>query len=192
MAAENSYGMPSCMRILAILCISFRHAIQSNRTCWMTIPRVQSCKQVIVLTVSTFTSPHGISGNALLCPCKRVFAIRRKRLQPDRMNNRPFPERRRQHDNASGQSLVLKTNLARHALRRAFTNIAPGQSLALQSVIKSAELRMFRRDFIDVTAEIGVSADIQAGDSEELLPFKGSASLKIIGRDTLERDAQRH
>jgi len=95
-------------------------------------------------------------------------------------------------DNASGQSQVLKTNLARHALRRAFTNIAPGQSLALLSVIKSTELRMFRRDFIDVTAEIGVSTDIQAGDSEELLPFKGTARLKIIGRDTLERDAQRH
>ncbi|MDN2712318.1 hypothetical protein O0880_23085 [Janthinobacterium sp. SUN118] len=94
-------------------------------------------------------------------------------------------------DNASEQSQVLKTGLANHALKRAFTRIAPGQSVALQSIIKNSELLMFRKEFVDVTAEIGVSTNIQAGDSEELLPFKGSASLKIIGKDTLEREAQR-
>ncbi|AQR68809.1 hypothetical protein BZG29_11020 [Janthinobacterium sp. LM6] len=94
-------------------------------------------------------------------------------------------------DNASEQSQVLKTGLANHALKRAFTPIAPGQSIALQSVIKHTELRMFRTEFIDVTAEIGVSAGIQTAGSEEALPFKGGASLKIIGKDTLEREAQR-
>ncbi|MED5596806.1 hypothetical protein [Janthinobacterium sp. P210006] len=94
-------------------------------------------------------------------------------------------------DNVSEQSQVLKTGLANHALKRAFTTIAPGQSIALQSIIKHTELRMFRKDFVDVTAEIGVSAAIELAGSEETLPFKGGASLKIIGKDTLEREAQR-
>lgn len=94
-------------------------------------------------------------------------------------------------DNVSEQSQVLKTGLANHALKRDFTTIAPGQAIALQSVIKHTELLLFRKEFVDVTAEIGVSAGIQTAGSEETLPFKGGASLKIIGRDTLEREAQR-
>ncbi|MDZ5636154.1 MULTISPECIES: hypothetical protein [unclassified Janthinobacterium] len=94
-------------------------------------------------------------------------------------------------DNVSEQSQVLKTGLANHALKRDLTTIAPGQSIALQSVIKHTELLLFRKEFVDVTAEIGVSAGIQTAGNEETLPFKGGASLKIIGRDTLEREAQR-
>ncbi|WP_058047863.1 hypothetical protein [Janthinobacterium sp. Ant5-2-1] len=94
-------------------------------------------------------------------------------------------------DNASERSQVLKTGLADHALKRAFTTIAPGQSVALQTIIKHTELLLFRKEFVDVTAEIGVSAGIRTAGSEEALPFKGGASLKIIGRDTLEREAKR-
>lgn len=94
-------------------------------------------------------------------------------------------------DNVSEQSQVLKTGLANHALKRAYTRIAPGQSIALQTIIKNTELLLFRKEFVDVTAEIGVSAAIQVAGSEEPLPFKGGASLKIIGKDTLEREAQR-
>ncbi|MBW3511550.1 MULTISPECIES: hypothetical protein [Janthinobacterium] len=100
-------------------------------------------------------------------------------------------------DNVSEQSQVLKTGLANHALKRAFTTIAPGQSIALQSIIKHTELLLFRKEFVDVTAEIGVSAGIRIGGGaasdagEETLPFKGGTSLKIIGRDTLEREAKR-
>lgn len=97
----------------------------------------------------------------------------------------------------SEQSQALKTGLASHALRRAFTIIAPGQSLALLSIIKHTELLLFRKEFVDVTAEIGVSAGIRIGGGgaldagEETLPFKGGTSLKITGRDTLEREAKR-
>ena len=94
-------------------------------------------------------------------------------------------------DNVSEQSQVLKTGLADHALKRAFTTIAPGQSVALQTIIKHTELLLFRKEFVDVTAEIGVSAGIRTAGSEEALPFKGGTSLKIIGRDTLEREAKR-
>jgi hypothetical protein len=94
-------------------------------------------------------------------------------------------------DNVSEQSQVLKTGLAKHALKRDFTPIGPGQSVALHTIIKNTELQLFRKEFVDVTAEIGVSAGIQVAGSEEALPFKGGASLKIIGKDTLEREAQR-
>ncbi|MGK5005010.1 hypothetical protein [Janthinobacterium sp. LB2P70] len=100
-------------------------------------------------------------------------------------------------DNVSEQSQILKTSLADHALKRAFTTIAPGQSVALQTIIKHTELLLFRKEFVDVTAEIGVSAGIRIGGGaasdigEETLPFKGGTSLKIIGRDTLEREAKR-
>ncbi|NHQ91364.1 hypothetical protein [Janthinobacterium lividum] len=94
-------------------------------------------------------------------------------------------------DNASERSQVLKTGLADHALKRAFTTIAPGQSVALQTIIKHTELLLFRKEFVDVTAEIGVSAGIRTDGSEEALPFKGGTNLKIIGRDTLEREAKR-
>lgn len=91
-------------------------------------------------------------------------------------------------DNPSERSQVLKTGLADHALKRSFTTIAPGQSVALHSIIKNSELLMFRHEFVDVTAEIGVSAAVRVGDAEELLAFKGGARVKIVGRDTLERE----
>ncbi len=92
-------------------------------------------------------------------------------------------------DNPSQAKTILKTGMADHALKTVFTRLRPGESAVVTSIVKDRELRSFRADYVDLTAEVGISAQIQVAGAPETVQFRGSGQLKIIGKDTLERDA---
>ena len=85
-------------------------------------------------------------------------------------------------DPVSGRSQPQRISLANRALRSVFTAIAPGQSIALDDVLKASQLRQFGEK-IDLTAEIGVSTTITVGTAGATQPFEGKVTLRIAGRD---------
>ena len=85
-------------------------------------------------------------------------------------------------DPVSGRSQPQRISLANRALRSVFTTIAPGQSIALDDVVRASQLRQFGQK-IDLTAEIGVSATITVGTAGTTRPFEGNVTLSIAGRD---------
>lgn len=85
-------------------------------------------------------------------------------------------------DPVSGRSQPQRISLADRALRSVFTAIAPGQSIALDDVVRASQLRQFGQK-IDLTAEIGVSATITVGTAGTTRPFEGNVTLSIAGRD---------
>lgn len=84
-------------------------------------------------------------------------------------------------DPASGRSQPQRISLADHELRGVFTAVAPGQSIALDDVIRASALRQFGEK-IDVRAEIGVSATISVGTDGATQPFEGKVTLRIASQ----------
>lgn len=92
-------------------------------------------------------------------------------------------------DPASGRSQPQRISLANRALRSVFTAIAPGQSIALDDVLKASQLRQFGEK-IDLTAEIGVSTTITVGTAGTTQPFEGTVTLRIAGRDVPSKSSE--
>ena len=93
------------------------------------------------------------------------------------------------HNPASGRSQPQRISLADRALRSVFTGIAPGQSIALDDVVKASQLRQFGEQ-VDVTAEIGVSTTITVGTAGATRPFEGTVTLSIGGRDVAPKSSE--
>ena len=94
-------------------------------------------------------------------------------------------------DTETGARQSLKTGLANHKLMKEFKQLAPGDSLTIKTIIKEREITSFRSQFVDLTAEIIVGARILIVDRQETVPFDSTETLRILGKDTLEREAQR-
>jgi hypothetical protein len=72
----------------------------------------------------------------------------------------------------------LKPNLADQKLREKFTPIPISGSVSVEWVIMSEELKQFGNDYVDVSAEIIIMADIRV--KEEKIEFRDSSTLRII------------
>ncbi len=92
-------------------------------------------------------------------------------------------------DNVTQESQQLKVERPR-ASKDKLVRLQPGQSFTINTVIKDREILRVRREFVDVTAELNVSAEIQVGSSDERVRTSDSQRIRIVGRDTLERDAK--
>lgn len=94
-------------------------------------------------------------------------------------------------DKETQAKAVLKTGLPKFALKKVFTTIKPGEVIHLSSILKAQEITEFRLKLIDVTALIELSAKVKVNDpalppEHELSDFESSATLRILGKDTLE------
>jgi hypothetical protein len=67
------------------------------------------------------------------------------------------------------------------------SSIKPGQRVAFNTVIKPAEITLFRLDYIDLTAEFLISTTMRLNSDKEA-PYKGTTALRIVGTDTYERE----
>jgi hypothetical protein len=94
-------------------------------------------------------------------------------------------------DRETGAAKALKTELTDHALKNDYTMLRPGETLTLTTLIGGTEITSLRPKYVDLVAEFGITADIKVPDSEEPVRARGAGQLKIIGRDTLERDQAR-
>lgn len=94
-------------------------------------------------------------------------------------------------DRETGASKTLKTELADHALMKDFTMLQPGETLTLTTLIRGREITALREKYVDLVAEFGITTNIKVPDSEEPVRARGAGQLKIIGKDTLERDQAR-
>ena len=83
-------------------------------------------------------------------------------------------------DTRTKREAFLKPNLADLALREQYTPIQPGDSVLLEWVITSSELKQFGERYVDVTAEIMLEATIQA--QGELVTFQGADKLHIVSK----------
>ena len=90
-------------------------------------------------------------------------------------------------DNLSGAEKILKVGLANHDLKSKFTTLAPNETLSVTSVIRTSELTSLRKEYVDLTLEVGVSANVKVRNSDEPEKYQGRARIRIIGKDTLER-----
>ena len=95
-------------------------------------------------------------------------------------------------DNVTRAQKTLKIGLANHDWMVQFTTLAPGEALTITSVIKASELTSLRKEYVDLTAEIGITINVKVPGSEEPVKYKGSGRAKIIGKDTLDRDQHVH
>lgn len=93
-------------------------------------------------------------------------------------------------DRETGQQKILKLGMPDRALLKDLTTLNPGETLSMSTVINEAELTAFRTEYIDLVAEIGFTAKIRVPDQEEPVQAKGSSTLRIIGKDTLERETR--
>ncbi len=75
----------------------------------------------------------------------------------------------------------LRPNIADLALREEFTAIQPGDSVLIEWVITSHELKQFGGPYVDVFADITVMATIQA--HKELTEFEGTDTLHIVSKE---------
>jgi len=78
-------------------------------------------------------------------------------------------------------STNLPTHPADGDLLEKFTTIQPGASVSMPWVIKPSELEQFAGDYVDVSAEITIMADILVGEKKE--NFIGSDTIRIIGKN---------
>lgn len=92
-------------------------------------------------------------------------------------------------DNVTQESQQLQVKRPR-ASREKLMRLQPGQSFTINTVIKDRENLRVRREFVDVTAELNVSAEIQVGSSEARVRTSDSQRIRIVSMDTLERDAK--
>lgn len=81
-------------------------------------------------------------------------------------------------DSHTEADTYVKTNLADFDLREKFTAIQPGESLAIEWVLTSDELKQFGGPYVDVSAEITVMAEIQL--EGEKVEFRGTYTLRIV------------
>jgi len=75
----------------------------------------------------------------------------------------------------------LKTSLADFDLREEFTLIQPGKAVLVEWVISSYELQQFGGDFVDISVEITVMAQIQVSGKQ--VDFRGTDTLRIVSKD---------
>lgn len=94
-------------------------------------------------------------------------------------------------DRETGAAKTLKTELADHALMKDYTMLQPGETLTLTTLIRGTEITSLRPKYVDLVAEFGITTNIKVPDSEEPVRARGAGQLKIIGKDTLERDQAR-
>lgn len=94
-------------------------------------------------------------------------------------------------DRETGAAKTLKTELADHALKNDYAMLQPGESLTLTTLIRASEIASLRPKYVDLVAEFGITTDIKVPDSGEPVRARGAGQLKIIGKDTLERDQAR-
>jgi len=91
-------------------------------------------------------------------------------------------------DRVTGKQKVLKLGLTDKALMKDLNTLNPGETLTMTTVINETELTTFSARYVDLIAEIGFTAKIRVPDQEETIAAKGSNTLRIIGKDTLERE----
>jgi hypothetical protein len=87
-------------------------------------------------------------------------------------------------DSLSGRTTSLRTNLADHGLRNNLTKIAPGRSASINWSISSFELRQFRNEFVDVTAQATYWMQIRKGDNSAPVDVTASSSVRIVSSAT--------
>lgn len=85
-------------------------------------------------------------------------------------------------DAATGKQKTLKIGLANHALKTDFTVLKPGERLTLTTVVTESELTAFRREHIDLTADISVSTHIRIPASDKPVRASATGQLRITGK----------
>jgi hypothetical protein len=84
-------------------------------------------------------------------------------------------------DTRTKEETYLKPNLADQDLREIFTFIPSAGTVSVDWVIMSEELQRFGGDYVDVTAEITILADIQV--KGKTVEFRGADAIRIVSRD---------
>lgn len=95
-------------------------------------------------------------------------------------------------DNLTGTQKTLKIGLANHDLMTQFTTLEPNESLIMTSVIRASELTSLRKEYVDLIAEIGITINVKVPHADEPVKYQGRGRVKIIGKDTIERDQHLH
>lgn len=91
-------------------------------------------------------------------------------------------------DAETGAKYNLRMRLADHELMTKFTEIPPGDAIKITTLIINLEITKFRKNFVDLTAEIGYMAGIKIPGKQDPVLFNKTEKIKIIGKDTLERE----
>ena len=95
-------------------------------------------------------------------------------------------------DTITGAQKTLKIGLANHDLMAQFTTLEPNNSLTMTSVIRASELTSLRKEYVNLVAEIGITINVKVPSTDEPVKYQGRGQVKIIGKDTIERDQHHH
>lgn len=93
-------------------------------------------------------------------------------------------------DAETGAKYNLRMRLADHELMTRFTEILPGDAIKITTHIINLEITKFRKNFVDLTAEIGYMAGIKIPGKNDTVLFNKTEKIKIIGKDTIEREGK--
>jgi len=91
-------------------------------------------------------------------------------------------------DTESKVETFLRPNIADWDLKEKFTTIQPGQSVNIEWVITSGELRQFNHHHVDLFAEITIMADVLMNG--KVLNFKGSDTVRIVDKEKADDSSQ--
>ena len=84
-------------------------------------------------------------------------------------------------DTRTKKESYLSTHLADWALKDKFTWIKPGESVNMEWVVFSEELKQFGGPYVDVSIEVSLGEKVQMGD--KLYDFIGTGVRQIVSKD---------
>ena len=90
-------------------------------------------------------------------------------------------------DKETKKKMPLRTNLPPNELRNIFITISPGEVKHISTIIKAAEITIFRNELIDLVVELALStkAEIDRNARKEVA-IRADTSFRIVGKDTLK------
>nr|WP_315251595.1 hypothetical protein [uncultured Duganella sp.] len=83
-------------------------------------------------------------------------------------------------DTATAAVTYERRGLANPALKTAFTDIAPGAAVTLETELSPQQLEAFRAKRTDVTVEVILKARVSIEGAAELGDFQGAARIRVV------------
>lgn len=89
-------------------------------------------------------------------------------------------------DNETKDEIPLHVGLPDLSLMHIFTPIPPGATVKVTQFLSASTIAWARAAMVDLTARFTIHVPIKLKGHEDPIPFSGSASVCIIGRDKLD------
>jgi hypothetical protein len=86
-------------------------------------------------------------------------------------------------DTETAAFTYARRGLANPALKKEFTNIAPGAVIVLDTDLSTQELEAFRVKRVDMTVEVILKAKVKVEGAPELVDFQGAARTRVIEKE---------